>query len=227
MFGTGNPRGFGHDECRRKKEAASGSWFAGESQRRSITIKLLARVWRIACRSNQQRLREFSHTVDDCPHRRRLGNQGDDVNSPLTRTSASVLAADSQLRSMNVGCGSCTAPYPSNWPGPLPAYGGQTHGTVEGSESGEVNPQPTPSGSANRIHSRLALEAMQPLFSSNLAVLWTDPRGCGHRDNLRCRCSTTAVSRSPKRRRRERRASSRSQSGAIMVNQVSCLSMSR
>ena len=53
------------------------------------------------------------------------------------------------------------------------------------------------------------------------------PRGGGYCDPLRCGCSTTAVSRSPKRRRRERRASSRSQSGAIMVNQVSGLSMSR
>ena len=61
----------------------------------------------------------------------------------------------------------------------------------------------------------------------------TEPRGsvdqasgCGHRGNLRCRCSTTAASLSPNRRRRERRASFKSQSGAIMVNQVSGLSMS-
>ena len=53
------------------------------------------------------------------------------------------------------------------------------------------------------------------------------PRGGGHCDPLRCGCSTTAASLSPKRSRRERRASSRSQSGAIMVNQVSGLSMSR
>ena len=53
------------------------------------------------------------------------------------------------------------------------------------------------------------------------------PRGGGHCDPLRCGCSTTPASLSPKRSLRERRASSRSQSGAIMVNQVSGLSMSR
>jgi hypothetical protein len=54
------------------------------------------------------------------------------------------------------------------------AYGGQTHGTVEGSEWGEVNPQPAPSGSANWIRSRRALEAMQPVFGSDRTSRFCD-----------------------------------------------------
>ena len=57
---------------------------------------------------------------------------------------------------------------------PQSAYGGQTHGTVEGSEWGEVNPQPAPSGSANWIRSRRALEAMQPVFGSDRTSRFCD-----------------------------------------------------
>jgi hypothetical protein len=67
----------------------------------------------------------------------------------------------------------CTFPALSSYESAVAAHSvfRTDHGTVEDSERGEVNPQPTPSGSASWIRSRRALEAMQPLF------LLTGPRG--------------------------------------------------